>query len=241
MGPKVLKRSRGRSAPIGPYKPMCSWAIPAPERPHRSKPSARNSAIRPSSSRQGTSWFTNRHRTNCAAGRCSSTGWTKSGPERWMSGLPSTGSAACSSSWAGRGSGFRAARQTGLVKTTGKGSSLSPRTQQSLHCGWIPLTPTDVENILRGSLAVRDPSGFVEQAHERGVDGLLFNPQGLELLVAAVHQGSDWPNSRIETFELACGQMAREQSGTSQCETPWCSDRFADRFRRAPLRSAVNR
>ena len=73
-----------------------------------------------------------------------------------------------------------------------------------------PLTPTDVENILRGSLAVRDPSGFVAQARERGVDGLLLNPQGLELLAKAVHQGNGWPNSRIETFELACVQMAGE-------------------------------
>ncbi len=75
-----------------------------------------------------------------------------------------------------------------------------------------PLTPTDIENILRESLGVSDPKAFVEQAHERGVDGLLFNPKGLELLVAAVHQGSDWPNSRIETFELACVQMARERN-----------------------------
>ena len=73
-----------------------------------------------------------------------------------------------------------------------------------------PLTPTDIENILRESLGVSDPKAFVEQAHEQGVDGLLFNPKGLELLVAAVHQGSGWPNSRIETFELACVQMARE-------------------------------
>ena len=73
-----------------------------------------------------------------------------------------------------------------------------------------PLTPTDIENILRGSFAVRDPSGFIEQAHERGVDGLVFNPQGLELLVAAVQKGSDWPESRFETFKLACDQLAKE-------------------------------
>ncbi len=73
-----------------------------------------------------------------------------------------------------------------------------------------PLTPTDIENILRGSLAVTNPTGFVEQARERGVDGLLLNPQGLELLAKAVRQGNDWPKSRIETFELACVQMAGE-------------------------------
>lgn len=73
-----------------------------------------------------------------------------------------------------------------------------------------PLTPTDIENILKESLAVTDYAGFVEQAHERGVDGLLPNPHGLELLAKAVRQGNQWPGSRIETFELACIQMARE-------------------------------
>ena len=75
-----------------------------------------------------------------------------------------------------------------------------------------PLTPTDIENILRESLGVGDPKAFVEQARERGVDGLLANPQGLELLAKAVHQGNHWPKSRIETFELACVQMARERN-----------------------------
>ena len=73
-----------------------------------------------------------------------------------------------------------------------------------------PLTATDIENILRESLAVTDPEGFVEQAHDRGVDGLLPNPKGLELLAKAVHRGNQWPGSRIETFELACFQMVRE-------------------------------
>lgn len=75
-----------------------------------------------------------------------------------------------------------------------------------------PLTPADVEHILRESLFVTDPESFVEQAHERGVDVLLLNPHGLELLAKAVHQGKRWPASRIETFELACVQMAGERN-----------------------------
>ena len=73
-----------------------------------------------------------------------------------------------------------------------------------------PLTPTDIEDILEKSLGVSDSKAFVEKAHERGVGGLLSNPKGLELLVAAVHQGSGWPESRMETFELACLHMAGE-------------------------------
>ena len=73
-----------------------------------------------------------------------------------------------------------------------------------------PLSLTNIEDILNGSLAVSDPKAFVEQARERGVDGLLANPQSLELLTKAVDQGKDWPESRFETFELACVQMAGE-------------------------------
>ena len=73
-----------------------------------------------------------------------------------------------------------------------------------------PLSLTNVEDILNGSLAVSDPKAFVEQARVRGVDGLLANPQSLELLTKAVDQGNDWPESRMETFELACLRMAGE-------------------------------
>ena len=73
-----------------------------------------------------------------------------------------------------------------------------------------PLTLEDVETILSANLGVSDPKGFIEEAHDRGVYGLLFNPKNLELLAKAVHQGNQWPGSRIETFELACIQMARE-------------------------------
>ena len=105
-----------------------------------------------------------------------------------------------------------------------------------------PLTPTDVENILRGSLAV---SRSLRLSSHRRVSGawmgFFSTPKGLELLAKAVHQGNGWPKSRIETFELACVQMAGERNREHrQCETPWCSDRFADRFRRTPLRSAVD-
>ena len=75
-----------------------------------------------------------------------------------------------------------------------------------------PLTPKDIEEILSGRLGVRDPERFVKQAGEAGVDGLLPNPQSLELLASAVSQGDGWPASRLKTFELACRQMARERN-----------------------------
>ncbi len=74
------------------------------------------------------------------------------------------------------------------------------------------LTQPDIKIILRVHLGVSDPGVFINQAHEHGVGGLLANPQALGLLAKAVMHEGDWPNSRIETFELACDQMAREHN-----------------------------
>lgn len=74
-----------------------------------------------------------------------------------------------------------------------------------------PLNDSEIQEILCQNHAVADPEGFVEQARERGIDGLLHNPQTLRLLAEAIHDG-DWPNSRQETFELACKKLADEDS-----------------------------
>ncbi len=59
------------------------------------------------------------------------------------------------------------------------------------------------------SLETDDAQKFIEKPRERGVDGLLKNPQSLDLLVKAVANGG-WPESRLDTFERACRQMVRE-------------------------------
>ena len=72
-----------------------------------------------------------------------------------------------------------------------------------------PLTDADIITILNAQPGVDDAQEFVAKARERGVDGLLTNPQSLELLVKAVANGG-WPESRFDTFERACRQMVRE-------------------------------
>ena len=42
------------------------------------------------------------------------------------------------------------------------------------------------------------------RARQVGLEGLLDNPQSLELLARAVSQDGGWPESRLEVFELAC-------------------------------------
>lgn len=76
-----------------------------------------------------------------------------------------------------------------------------------------PLSNQDILDILRENHARIDPKTFVEQARKHGVDDLLSNPQTLGLLAKAIH-GETWPETRQQTFELACEKLAEEASKT---------------------------
>ena len=79
-----------------------------------------------------------------------------------------------------------------------------------------PLTDADIASILEARGDIPDAGGFVEEARRRGVEGLLENPQTLEMLAVAVAGGAGWPKSRMETFEKACRQMVREHNEEHQ-------------------------
>lgn len=70
--------------------------------------------------------------------------------------------------------------------------------------------------ILKASPHVDDADKFIEEATERGVDGLLTNPQSLDLVVKAVAGNGSWPESRLDTFEQACHQMVLEHNEEHQ-------------------------
>ena len=74
-----------------------------------------------------------------------------------------------------------------------------------------PLTDPDVVSIL-DDLGIKNPHVFISSARENGVDGLLENPQTLELLAKVVGNDGQWPASRKELFEKACARMVREQN-----------------------------
>ena len=74
-----------------------------------------------------------------------------------------------------------------------------------------PLTQHDVVTILVSSPDIEDPESFVREAEQRKIDGLLFNPNNLKLLMAAVADGA-WPESRLQTFEIACAKLVEEQN-----------------------------
>jgi len=72
-----------------------------------------------------------------------------------------------------------------------------------------PLSREGIISILHGNYGLEEPGLFVEKDERLGVDHLLENPQTLEMLVKAV-RGDQWPESRLDTFQLACEQLAEE-------------------------------
>ena len=72
-----------------------------------------------------------------------------------------------------------------------------------------PLSDEQILHLLGRHVA--DPEAFLHRAGQAGLSALLATPQDLELLATAVASGS-WPDTRLETFELACRQLAREQN-----------------------------
>ena len=79
-----------------------------------------------------------------------------------------------------------------------------------------PLTDSDVIRIVNDRLSDEDAQEFITKARERGVDGLLRNPQSLIMLADVVAEGGGWPQSRLETFEKACSKIVREHNEEHQ-------------------------
>ena len=75
-----------------------------------------------------------------------------------------------------------------------------------------PLSESGIARVVSSHAEISSPEAFIEEARERGVGGLLANPQSLELLVRSVVGGGNWPDGRRETFEGACVQMAAEHN-----------------------------
>ena len=82
-----------------------------------------------------------------------------------------------------------------------------------------PLSEEDAEEILHGVYGIEAPQAFIGSARERGVDGMLVNPQSLGLLARAV-KDDDWPSTRTETFELACAKLVREHDQAHRIAVP---------------------
>ena len=82
-----------------------------------------------------------------------------------------------------------------------------------------PLSERDIKRILAENHAISDPEKFIAEARERGVQGLLTNPQNLDMLAKAV-SGGNWPSSRRETFEAACRMLVTEPNSEHSLVNP---------------------
>ncbi|MCY4586272.1 MAG: hypothetical protein OXB98_09575 [Bryobacterales bacterium] len=92
-----------------------------------------------------------------------------------------------------------------------------------------PLTDSDVIRIVNDRLGDGDAQEFITKARERGVEGLLRNPQSLTMLADVVDEGGSWPKSRLETFEKACSKMVREHNEEHQLGgQPYRPDQLMD-------------
>lgn len=74
-----------------------------------------------------------------------------------------------------------------------------------------PLSREDILKILRCNHGVNNPELFVASAEEKGIGILLVNPQSLKMLASAVTDGN-WPETRMETFDLACRKLLEEHN-----------------------------
>ena len=75
-----------------------------------------------------------------------------------------------------------------------------------------PLTGSDIKQVLSGHPQVEDPEIFISEAQHRGVEGLLANPQTLNMLADVVVGDEAWPQSKLTTFEMACRKMVSEHN-----------------------------
>ena len=84
-----------------------------------------------------------------------------------------------------------------------------------------PLTETAILKILRDNLKVDDPEKFIREARQKGLETLLTNPQSLSMLAKAVAgSGGDWPETRLQTFDVACRTLLREHNREHQVAKP---------------------
>lgn len=93
-----------------------------------------------------------------------------------------------------------------------------------------PLSEGDILTLLHDNHGIEVPSAFVEKAKKLGVAGLLGNPQTLKLLAEAVSD-EQWPETRKDTYQLACEKIADEANKKHRDNTrnqPFSVERISD-------------
>ncbi len=76
------------------------------------------------------------------------------------------------------------------------------------------LTKEDIKKTLTKNYSeeVQNPSEFIAKAELQGIFDLAKNPKILDILVSALKGGTNWPKTKLETFDLACRQLLHEHN-----------------------------
>ena len=86
---------------------------------------------------------------------------------------------------------------------------VAPDNEKILELHLNELTEDDINEILIKNYknVVESPIDFIKEAKNRGLFELIKNPQILDMLVSAITDSGEWPDSRRKTFELACRKI----------------------------------
>ena len=82
-----------------------------------------------------------------------------------------------------------------------------------------PLSDDGIREFLHRS-SIEDADGFIASARERGIDGLLANPLSLKMLAATVAGDGVWPDTRMQTFDVACQTLLSEHNQEHRIAKP---------------------
>ena len=74
------------------------------------------------------------------------------------------------------------------------------------------LSDSQVHKLLADRSDVASVAAFIKSAKDHGTASLLENPQSLDLLAKAVSSSGSWPETRQQTFEMACKELLKEQN-----------------------------
>lgn len=85
-----------------------------------------------------------------------------------------------------------------------------------------PLSDDGIHEFLKQNINIQNIEEFIGESKTIGIDSLLANPQSLEMLAKIVGNKNSWPESRTETFELACKTLPRE------CNQNYCDAETQD-------------
>ena len=83
-----------------------------------------------------------------------------------------------------------------------------------------PLSDQDIRQLLDGVPGINDPEDFVAAAQEKGLHGLLVNPQSLKMLAVAVKTAGVWPETRTQAFDMACRTLLAEHNEEHRLASP---------------------